>query len=253
MIKIFVFLFFIGCTATSSNKIKNQFALRSEHKAANSLFQEFFLAPIAGWQNFSFEGQCKRTEQNYYLDWYKLMSSFSFDYLESMEVQRQFNRKVFEKTKNTTLGKVLLKDEHLILATIIDKVKGGGLSLMTPRFERINLIWIDSILREGNNQYIQAFFRKEFLETGYPVLISFCYSSSHLEEFISSHMISNFPGVSIGADSFSIFNKEGQKENFFSLDFTAIFSNEKKLYIYIPKQSSLPKGLKGKFEQIITY
>lgn len=253
MYKLLFILFFIGCTTTDSNITGSDFSLRSGQKAANSLFQEFFLSPIAHWQNFSFEGQCFRESQESYLNWQKLMRSFSFEYFDAMEVQRQYNRQIYEKTKNSLIEKVLLQDKHLILASVIDAIKAEKYSIQVPRYDRINLIWIDKIIADKNKRNINKFFQKDYFESGYPVLISFCYSSVFIENYLIKNMIGDFPGTTLGSDSFSIFDIEGKKHPYFSLNFTSLFTKDKKLFMYIPYGQTLPIGFKGNFKEIIYY
>lgn len=253
MYRLLFILFFVGCTSVDKPVSGTDFSLRSDRKAVSSLFQEFFLAPISQWQNFSYEGKCFRESQESYLDWHKLMSSFSFKYFDTMEVQRQYNKKIYEKTKNTSIGKVLLQDRHLILAGVIDGIKAEKYSILLPKFDRINLIWVDNILQDKSKKNIHDFFQKDFFESGYPMLISFCFSSSYIENYLAKNMIDNFPGAILGSESFSIFDLEGKRHPYFSLNFSSLFSNDKKLYMYIPHGQPLPIGFKGSLKEIIHY
>ena len=66
-------------------------------------------------------------------------------------------------------------------------------------------------------------------------------------------MIDNFSGIILGSDSFSIYNEKGIRNPFFLLNFSSLFTQEKKIYIYIPLKHTLPKGFKGDFKEIIHY
>ncbi len=255
VLKILILLsaFSLGCTSLDKQESNNDFALRREQKTINSLFQEFFLSPIGKWQNFSFEAGCFRKSRTYYLNWQKLMSSFSFDYYESMEVQRQLNRTMYIKTKNTDIGRILWRDEHRLLSNVIDAVKAEKYSLESSNFERYNIIWVDDILLSKDRVFLQSFFQKDFFNSGYPILASFCYSSYDIEEFLIENMLDDYPGGILGADSFSIFTKEGAIRPFFSLDLSALFAKDKNIYMYIPTKSVLPKGFVGEFKEVINY
>jgi hypothetical protein len=74
-----------------------------------------------------------------------------------------------------------------------------------------------------------------------------------LEELLKDKWHVEFTGDILGVESFSRYSINGQVKPLLFIDLEKIFNSQQKVYIYLPQQSSLPKGILGTFEEIYYY
>lgn len=240
----------MGCT--SGPATNNEFKKREGDPALNSIFQQYYLSPSPEWLHYSFEGQCFIQESITYLNYEKLMKSFSFDYLEAVMTQKLLNKKMSVMTMDSKLGKMLLVDQHTILATIIERVRAANYTFLGDNISEVNIIWLDPIwnnLEKSMKQLAQ----KEKFYGGYPLWVSFCHSSHVIEKILNDRYQNIFSGIVLGAESFSIYNESAQRVPYRVLNFEQLVGKEKKLNLFVPQHVSRPKGFKGTFKHIFYY
>ncbi len=246
-IVMFICIHFLGCSLTSEKQA--EFAIRKENRLLNSLFQEFYLSPLPQWANFSSAGKCFRKQQITFLNLKKLMSSFSFDYFEAIDVQRQLNRALLQ-LPGGKLEQILLADQHQQLADAIERVKAENYSLLPPESKRVNLIWIDSLIQQSSLEKLSSLLQKEFFYSGYPILFSFCMTSIEFEKILQDNLIDDFAGSFIGAESLSIYSEQGDVQPLFWLNVNKLLNGQYDIYIYLKEGEQIPLGIKGEFKAI---
>lgn len=241
-LKIIQLLFFLlmmnSCTSTSvidsSDKLDQVYI--------SSGVEDYIHLDIPHWANFSVEGKCFRNQPVKFLNFYKLNKSMSLSYTQSVHLQHMMNKKLNNYRTNSGTNQIALKDEAFVFHNVYQQVMGNSFDFSLPKFEKINLLWIDPFL--GNDSKIKNIVQSTDFLSGYPVLISTCLSSAELEELTAKLKIEEFGVKFIPAEMLSIYDSQFLAKPNFSFYLNEILINKKvKLY-----SSTRPKNIFGNFE-----
>jgi hypothetical protein len=229
-----------------------QFKKREVNPALNSLFQQYYLSPAPEWLHYSFEGKCFINYSITYLNYDKLMKSFSFDYFEAFMTQVELNKKLSKMSSDSEIGKILLTQQHDILATVIERVRASNYTFLGENIKQVNIIWVDPIW-DNLDIFMKQLAQSDKFYGGFPLWVSFCQHRQAIEKKMNSRYQNLFNGIVLGAESFSVYNNKGIKVPFRVLDFDSIIGKNREINLLLPQKSSRPKGFQGTFKNIFYY
>jgi hypothetical protein len=229
---------FIGCASDNSDGLKQDL----DQVYIGSGIEQYYMPDLPSWANMSSAAKCKRLEPIRYLNFSDMHKSYSFSYEQLIQFQFMLNRKFYSYKKSTGREAVYLKDESYIMHNVHQQIIGGSRDFIAPKFNRINLIWIDKALTNDMElKKLKKLMYSEDMEKGHPVFISMCLSSIELEQFISKSDYTKFGVKGISQSMFSPFNDKFELGAQFSLHLDKLLPN-KDLYIYVP---FMPEEFKG--------
>ncbi|OFZ23288.1 MAG: hypothetical protein A2202_02895 [Bdellovibrionales bacterium RIFOXYA1_FULL_36_14] len=243
---IILCLFFNSCTLGSKGTDDLKKNLDQYYQSSGVV--HYFLSELPDWANYSETGNCLRSIRVKYVHMKNMMESFNLNYHQLIHFQYQFNKDYqmlsqFYENKN-----LFLKNEESLFYDVLDKIKSGIYAFLKPKFERVNLIWIDPLISSADfdQQLVKVFARPEML-LGHPVVISMCKDYHTISEVLKKTKLDKYDVRIIPAEMFSIFLEDGSRDFSFSVNLNGMFTTEQKLYLYTPKKVA-PKEIIGNFK-----
>lgn len=159
--------------------------------------EQFFLPELPAWVNGSVGLQCKRSLTVRYLDYVALEKMHALTFLQSLELQTQFNRKFKERYAAAVVG-LSPQEEAVLFMESLEQVKGGLRELKFPASPKTHLVLIDSFKSDPKVKERLV----ELAERGDPVvLVSFCDDALGLEAWVTSLELGEFGFYYLGAES----------------------------------------------------
>jgi hypothetical protein len=190
--------------------------------------EKYFLSDIPPWANFSERGQCNRNYTTRFLDIESVMKSFSINFADAISLQATFNDEYNRINGQYKERNIPLSDEQNLFFKASEKVNSKIKFFDTPKFNRIHLIWIDSLLKSlDEEKKLKAFLNSPVNNEGVPVLVSMCLTKKEIEE--------KFPNInykSISSEMLSIYNPDGSKSPIFKFYFDQFFTKDQKIFFY---------------------
>jgi len=204
----------------------------------------YLLPQLPNWANFSRLSQCMRQTPIRYVDFEKLGRSYNMSYAQLIHFQVLFNRYVADFKEKMSTELIRPKEEELIFQEVLDLVKGGLTSFNQPEYEKVHILYIDDYLNDFAPA--QKFIRSQKFLSGHPVIVSHCLSQKNLGALLSEHRIDHLGIILLGAESFSPYDVEGKRINFFGLNISELFKEEQQLILFSPREIH-PQEFQGKF------
>jgi hypothetical protein len=240
---LFVSLFFISCASTEDSKFE-RVEVGKYYRPSGMV--KYFLPDVPNWNNSSYEANCKRSTSVKYLHLENIMKSFAISYEDAVQVQYLYNID-YMKASEKKGGSPSLKEEEAIFFLALDKIKAGQKVFKKPVFKRVNIVWVDSILKSNPNQLRELLVKPSFMQ-GRPLLISMC---STRKELFSKLRRLNIPFEGsrfITYEMFTFFNKIGEQGARELLDLTQFLSTKQNLFFYY--NGKRPRNILGRFKYI---
>lgn len=217
-----VILFLVSC---SSKEFKSR---TIENYYQSSGVEKYFLSDIPTWANFSEVGKCFKKQSTRYFDIELLMKSFDITFPQAVQIQAVFNDDYNRLYSGLTSKTIPLSDEQILFFKASEKVNGKIKFFESPTFNKINLIWIDSMLQSPEEEKkLRAFIKSPVNDQGFPVLVSVCMSRFELELKFPDY---NYK--SITNEMLSVYNPDGTKSPRFNFQFKEFFKPEQILNFY---------------------
>lgn len=231
---LFAYLLITGCAV---NKMEPRTV---EDYYAQTGIEKYFLPDVPAWANFDQSAGCFRKTGIRFFNIDALMKSYALTYDQSLQVQASFNEEYLRFKKSDKLKIPTLKEEELLFYKVSEKVSSKIFFFDPPTFKRINLIWLDEVAGdEKKTRKLKAFLNSSTMDTGLPVLVSFCMTRDEVE--------AQFPDINtkmITSELFSAFDSNGNAYPGLILDLGKIFKPNQSLYFYSQKKF-VPEELKG--------
>lgn len=251
IIPIFLIIFLVSCQSASidgddgNDGIKRRDVTRYYQSSG---IEKYFLTDIPEWLNFSKTARCERTGSIKFVDLPRIMNSFHMSYTDAIQFQYLLNKEREDKKRFYKSEYLLLKDEEIIFYDVSDKVQNGIYAFKTPKFNRVNIVWIDSFLNsvERINELIKLMESKE-MSLGHPLFISMCLDHSRLKLFIKELKLVNVNILEIPFDLFSIYDSKKDKNFNFAIELDKLFRADQELHLYLPSEN-IPEEFIGTFK-----
>jgi hypothetical protein len=239
-------LLLIGCSSTDADKQMKRRNL--DEYFSGSGVVKYFLSDLPNWANFSQTASCQRSISPRYLNINTLISSYSYNYEEAIQLQYMYNVEMNKLKKRTEADYLPFSDEEKLFFTLSDKIQADIRTFRAPKFKRVNLVWIDPLLKNKKGfEKIVSLLRGEDMEKGHPVLISLCMNHFELESYLSKSGLLNRNIRYIPYEMFSAYSVKGIIEPTFQLHINQFFKENQKIFLYIPKGSYKPGEFLGNF------
>lgn len=227
----------VACTSSPS-QLKSSKQLDDMYISGGT--EQYFLASLPHWINFSTWAKCQRDESVRYLNFSNISKSYALDYKQMIHIQHMWNRKMNAYTRSSGGSNVSLKDESFIFNNIYAQVVGGSSDFIVPTFKNISLIWIDPFI--GQEKKLAKILQRDDILQGYPVVISNCLSSYEIEAFIQKYELENLGVKSLPAEMFSLYNDSIMPQREFTLYVNKIL-DKKNITLFGTYQPEQIKGV----------
>lgn len=235
-----------SCSVLEPDKDFKRLDMNEFYREAGT--SRYFLPAMPQWLNFSESAQCERSHSIIYLDMEALKKSQALNYEQALQLQFLFNQRREEKMREAQERALPLKDEEGIFFESLQKIQSGFFPFVKPKFNRIHLVWIDSLLKdESNIKKLKRMMGQTLLTQGQAVFISQCLSKNEMEKFLEQHQLLDSQVRLIPMELFSVFNKEGKKQKQFLIELGQLFDIKQELHLFLMGQAK-PKEFIGKFE-----
>jgi hypothetical protein len=170
--------------------------------------EQFFLAELPDWANFSSSGDCFRSRSFAYLDFKKVAASYQLTYPEMIELQAQYNARVEKYYRSTAVKFLKPVEQASFFSNTLEQVRGGIRSFKLPRVDAVDIIWIDSFIKENKIAEIKSMIHKGHFNQRLPVLFSACLSRESLDQWVVTNNFEAAGFYLMGAEFLSPFNSE---------------------------------------------
>ena len=236
-----VLILIMSCSSNGNSNLKSREL--DDYYVATGV-SKYFLTDLPDWANFVSSAKCFKQTRLRYFDVEALMKSFGLTYNQALQLQSTFNEEfTIFKIKNEK-HLVTTKEEEQLFYKVSEKVNSKILFFDPPTFKKINLIMLDEILNDKKaEQKLKQFLNSKVMDTGVPVLVSFCLTRSEVEN--------KFPDLNakmITAELFSIYDKTGNKTPGFKIELDQFFTEDQKLNLYSQKKLFSSDEIKGTFK-----
>jgi hypothetical protein len=222
-VSFFLILFFIVSCSTQPLKSRTV-----ENYFQSSGIEKYFLSEIPTWANLSETSGCFRNHSVRFFDIENMMKSYNYSFVESIQIQATFNNEL-EALKDKNKDKTIpMNDEQLLFFKASEKVSSKLNFFDAPTFNRINLVWIDSILKDKSEEKkLRTFLNSSVFDQGVPMLVSLCMTKSEVEK-----LFPDFNYKILSAEMLSVFEVDGSKSPYFKLQIDKFFNEKQSLYFY---------------------
>lgn len=239
-----LFFIFISCASTKE-KVNPDLVYHG------SSVPQYFLSELPLWANYSESAGCFRSSVVKYLDYGKLQANYNLSYAESAQLQLTYNKNVFEFKHENQDKPLVMQDEIYLFSNAYEKVAGGAYDFIEPKFSRIHLILLDSILNsEEKIKSLIHSLENSKMGDGYPVFLSSCLNDRELQLVVDKYF-SKISSKKFSIEMFSPYNEDGSE----LLPGIFIYLNkllpEKEIILYGPYDEA-PMPIKG-FKEYIKY
>lgn len=209
---------------------------------------KYFLPDIPAWANFSQTGDCHRTGTVRLMNFQDLRNSFSLSYAEAVHFQHMFNVEIRNLKKRAKLNYLPIKEEEKLFYKISDKIQAGIRQFVLPKFKRVNIVWIDSVLNSKESmKSLKKLLKSEEMGKGHPLFLSLCLNHSELVSFMETNNFGNSSIRLLSYELFTTFDDSNKMRTFFSLNFHKIFRKDQKLHFFT-KDKEIPIAFDGDFK-----
>ncbi len=236
------FLFFILIFGCSTSELKQS---NVEGYQNTSLIIKYFFQDIPVWANFSQTAQCRRTFRSKYFDFKKLDADTSFDYQKLVQFQYLYNIEYNRLLQSLGDDSPSVKEEENLFYDGLANIRTGIFPFNPPKFQRVNLIWIDPYLNDKKDLY--KMIESDALISGHPVFLSLCLSHQEIVDLIKKNDLVNKDIKIISYEALSIFDVGLNSQNAMRIDLNQFFEKNQKLIFYNLKDH-IPNEFFGEFE-----
>lgn len=195
----------------------------------------YFMPDVPAWDNYSEIGGCYRSYQIKYLNMEQLRNSFSLDYEKAVQFQYMYNVELQSMLKRFEVERLPFKEEEALFYHILDRVEANFKAFRTPEYKRVNLVWVDEMLKNNNVELLKKKLKGAVIDTGHPVLVSLCLGHKEMEALISKLGLAQLDIRFIPSEMMSIFSSKNERNPFMGVDVKNLFGKEQKLYFYVLK------------------
>ncbi len=244
LLLISILLITFGCQTTEESGMQRRDLQRYY---VSSGIERFFLPDIPEWINVSETANCKRESDIKFINLPKLQNNFRLKYSEALQFQYFLSRERTAKKQFYNSKFLMLKDEEIIFYDVSDKIQSGIYAFKPPKFNRVNLVWIDPAIGSKEKfKELAALMRSREMDLGHPVFVSMCLDHQAMKAFFKRSKAFSDNILMIPFDLFSIYNSNKEQQLFFSIEVESLFRSKQELHFYSPDKV-VPKEIIGKF------
>lgn len=242
MINRLVIILFSFLTAACATKGLEPRSVESYYQSAGT--EKYFLSDIPDWINISETANCKRNKPIRFFNIKQLMNSFDIDFKKALQIQATYNQDYLILSQKLNGAPIPLADEQNLFYKASDKVNSNILFFETPKFNRVNLVWVDAILNNPEEEKkLKKFLKSSIFDQAIPILVSMCMTKGELEEKFNEVHYNMIP-----AELLTLYTPEGNLSNQFKFYFEQMFTKDHILNFYTKDKVSAEKIFNGKLK-----
>lgn len=242
---IILSFFILGCASTEADKQLKRRNLDDYFSSSGVV--RYFLSDLPNWANFSQTASCHRSVSARYFNMSTLLKSYGYKYEQAVQLQYMFNVEMNKLKQRTEAEFLPFSDEEKLFFTLTDKIQAEIRTFRVPTFKRVNLIWIDPLLKSKEEEKrLINLLNSSVMDSGHPVMVSMCLNHFEFEKYLSSKGLMNRNIRYIPHEMFSPYNAKGEKDTNFQLHLKKLFKKDQKIYLYLPTGISKPSEIVGK-------
>lgn len=229
-----------SCTNSRSIKRRNL-----DHLYIGGAQEQYFLADLPTWANFSSISKCRISTSVKYLNFSNLYRSYGLSYEKLIQFQYMFNKNISDFKKESDKTDIILQDEAFIFFNTQEKILGGAKQFLKPNYEKVNVFWIDPALADSNlkEKLISKLKSKEG-QDGYPIFLTRCLDHESVDKFIKDNKIDNLGIRYLPTSMFTPYNTFMTLGYKFELDLSLVLQ-DKDITFFGP---IVPDFVKGKMK-----
>jgi hypothetical protein len=218
----------------------------TEEYFANTGVVQYFLPDLPAWANNSVAGKCSRSSSIRYFNLKSVRDSYSLNYERALQFQLMYNKFVKAAKYSASVNHINIKEEEKIFSTVADRVGSGIKSFKTPKYKRVNFIWIDHALSNKKTlSRLKKLVKKNDMNLGHPVYVSLCLDSKRLVQFVKDNKIYISNARYFSAELFSPFSSVEKKLlTKVHVNLSDFMQKRQKLYLYTPT-GQMPAEIMG--------
>lgn len=241
-IYIVLLVLLIGCTSQGLKRRKlNDYYL-------NSGVTRYFLPETPSWTNRSAFSSCLRSENAKFLNFKAVSQSFEMKFEEVLQLQLLVNQDIQELKSRNHVTSLNLKEEEKIFFKAIEKVQAGILGFKQPTYKRVNLYLVDDLINQQKPMK-SILSNSDFLESGHPVIVSFCQNNTQLYETLKKNNLLQSNIKILPFEALTAFDKNFKLTPQDVLHLDGIFRSNQQLYVYGMKNKKITKEIIGKYKR----
>ncbi|GAB4013239.1 MAG: hypothetical protein Fur0010_09930 [Bdellovibrio sp.] len=240
---IFSMLFvFYGCASNHQSSLQRR--AEDEYYLSRGPVR-YFLSEIPYWANGSVSGQCFRKESSRFFDLKAVRQSYGLSYEEALQLQYAFNLELQQLKKLNTSGVLPLSQEEELFLQVSEKISSNIRSLQIPDYKKIHILWVDSIPLENRGKAVKKFINSEAGMSGFPMLLSFCYSSHELANWFSEN-VGNMSVRFAGHELLSPYDNRSELTPELATYWDSLFRDNQSVVFFKSKNGIIPAEVKTK-------
>lgn len=217
------FLVLLALTSCGSSPTKQDIDLNTGYRTSG--VEQFFLAELPKWGNFSAQGECFKTSSFTYFNFPKLKEAYSLNYSQMIELQAQYNEKLENYFRSTAVRFLKPVEEASFFSNTLEQVRGGVKSLKLPPVREVEVIWLESYSAEEIKKLAKA----ERFNERLPILFSSCHSKQSLNQWIASEQLEDVGFYTLTAEWLSPYHSSGEMKAGLKLELAELFGKNIKV------------------------
>lgn len=239
-------LFLSSCSTLEGEKDFKRVEMNEFYQ--DSGMNRYFLPALPLWANFSEGGQCQRSRSMVYLDIEALKKGQALSYEQAIQLQYLFNLSRDERIAETKVKALPPSEEEKLFFEALQKIHSGFLPFIRPKFSRLHLVWLDSVLgSEEKVKELKKVMGSSTMSQGQPVFISLCMDKQEMENFLTQNGLFDARTRLIPMELFSVFDTEGKRQKQYLLNLNSLFDTKQELHLFL-LGGNRPKEFKGEYE-----
>ena len=205
---------------------------------------QYFLPPRPSWARSSHTLSCHQSLPIDFVNLDSFRASFGLSYSDALHFQHDFTILKRERLAQVEASRMDFRDRERLFYEVIDRVQSQIYLFQTPRFERIQFIWIDPVLENAQNlSQLKEWMKSSEMNLGHPIALSFCLNREQLESFLEHHQFD--PSFRVMSYEFlSPYDRTGELVRHLKLDLDEFFT-DKEIHLFLPINYQRPSEISG--------
>lgn len=235
--KYLSFLVLLALTSCGTSSIKKDIDITTGYRTSG--VEQFFLAELPKWANFSATGECFKTSSFTYLNFPKIKEAYQLNYQQLVELQAQYNERLENYFRSTAVRFLKPVEEASFFSNTLEQVRGGVRSIKLPPVREVEVIWLESYTPEE----IKKMAKSERFNERLPVLFSSCHSKQSLTQWIAQEQLEEVGFYTLSAEWLTPYNSQLEMKAGLKLELNAIFGSNIKVIINSAKNKPVTELL----------
>lgn len=198
MIRLLYFALAALVVACGSSSTKIPFSDPKPLPFQGAGHEQYFLPELPHWANGSVSAGCQRAFSVRFLDYSALARLQGLSFVQSVELQSQFNLRWRERFAGKKALVLTPQEEATLFLETLGQVKGGLKEMRYPAHSPLNLVWWDSVSAKPK---LKAWLLNLANQGRPTVLVSLCEGSDSIEAWLEKEELDSVGFFTFGAEA----------------------------------------------------